>query len=222
MVKFALNFCYCAVDQEKAIVQWKRAVSVHLPFLGSEIVKFGTEFLLLCCRPRKCRFPMETVLFQLIYLSALLGPRMIKFGLNFCYCAVGQGSVGFGWRQAVFSPSALLRPKMVQLGTEFLLLCCKPTNRRFSMETGRFWPVCSFGARNGQTRTEFSLLCLSIKKRQFFNGNVPFLAHLPFWGPKRSNLALNFCSCAVDRKGVVFQWKQSVSGSSALLGPKMV
>ena len=27
MVKFASNFGYCAVDQEKAVFQWKRVVS---------------------------------------------------------------------------------------------------------------------------------------------------------------------------------------------------
>ena len=51
MVKFALTFGYCAVDQEKAIVQWKPAV------LGSEIVKFGTEFLL-------CAVDQESIVFQ--------------------------------------------------------------------------------------------------------------------------------------------------------------
>ena len=34
MVKFAPNFCYCAVDQEKAVFQWKRAFLVHLAFWG--------------------------------------------------------------------------------------------------------------------------------------------------------------------------------------------
>ena len=44
-----IRSCYCAVDQEKAVFQWKRAVSG---------------------------------------LSALLGPEMVKFASNFCYCAV--------------------------------------------------------------------------------------------------------------------------------------
>ena len=42
MVKFASNFCYCAVDQEKAVVKRKRAVS---------------RFLLLCRRPSKWETP---------------------------------------------------------------------------------------------------------------------------------------------------------------------
>ena len=34
MVKFAPNFCSCAVDQEKAVFQWKRTFLAHLPFWG--------------------------------------------------------------------------------------------------------------------------------------------------------------------------------------------
>ena len=48
-IKFAPNFCYCAVDQEKAAFKRKRAVSGPSALLGP-------EFLLLCCRPRKNRF----------------------------------------------------------------------------------------------------------------------------------------------------------------------
>ena len=44
MVKCAPNFCYCAVDQEKAVVQWKRAGSGPSAFLGSEVDKFAPNF----------------------------------------------------------------------------------------------------------------------------------------------------------------------------------
>ena len=44
MVKFASNFCYCAVDQGKAVFQWKRAVSGPSGFLGPEMVKFTPNF----------------------------------------------------------------------------------------------------------------------------------------------------------------------------------
>ena len=44
MVKFASNFCYCAVDQEKAVFQWKRAVSGPSALLGPEMVKFASNF----------------------------------------------------------------------------------------------------------------------------------------------------------------------------------
>ena len=44
MVKFALNFCYCAVNQEKAVFKRKRTVSGPSAFLGPEIVKFVPTF----------------------------------------------------------------------------------------------------------------------------------------------------------------------------------
>ena len=44
MVKFAANFCYCAVNQEKAVFQWKRAVSGPSALLGLEMVKFAPNF----------------------------------------------------------------------------------------------------------------------------------------------------------------------------------
>ena len=55
MVKFAANFCYCAVDQEKAVFQWKRRFWPICPS-GARNGHICTEFLLLCCRPRKGRF----------------------------------------------------------------------------------------------------------------------------------------------------------------------
>ena len=77
---------------------------------------------------------------------------MVKFGPNFCYCAVDQEKAVFQWKLAVSGPSALLEPEMVKFRPNYLLLRCRPRKGRFSM------------------------------------GNGPFLAHLPFWGPKWSNL----------------------------------
>ena len=80
MVKFGPNFCYCAVDQEKAVFQWKRAVSGPSAFLGPEIVKFGPN---LC----SCAVDQEKAVFQwkraVSSPSALSGPEMVKFGPNF-------------------------------------------------------------------------------------------------------------------------------------------
>ena len=44
MVKFTLNFCYCAVDEQKAVFKWKRAVSGPSALLGPEMVKFASNF----------------------------------------------------------------------------------------------------------------------------------------------------------------------------------
>ena len=60
MIKSAPNFCYFAVDQEKAVFEWKRAISGPSCPLGARNGQICTEFLLLCCRPRKGRFSMET------------------------------------------------------------------------------------------------------------------------------------------------------------------
>ena len=162
MVKFAWNFCYCAVNQEKAVFQWKRAVSGPSALLGLEMVKYAPNFCY-------CAVDQEKAVFQwkraVSGPSALLGPKMVKFGVNFCYCAVDQEKAVFQWKRAVSGPSAFLGPQMVKFGVNF---CRRPRKGRFSMETGRFWLICPFGARNGK-------IC---------NGNGPFLAHLPFWGPK--------------------------------------
>ena len=139
MVKFALNFCYCAVDQEKAVFQCIRAVSGPSGLLGPEMVKFASnfcycfsletdrfwpiwpfgarsgkicfEFLLLCCRPRKSRFSMETGRFWPIWP---LGLEVVTFGSNFCSCAVDQEKAAF---QAVSGPSIcpLGRPQWANL-----------------------------------------------------------------------------------------------------------
>ena len=113
---------------------------------------------------------------------------MIKFASNFCYCAVDQENAVFQWKRAVSGPSALLGPEMIKFASNFCYCAVDQEKTVFSMETGRFWPICPFGARNGQICFEFLLLCCRSRKNRFFNGNGPFLAHLPFWGPKWSNL----------------------------------
>ena len=65
MVKFRPNFCYCAVDQEKAAFQWKRAVSVPSALLEPEMVKFGPNFCY-------CALDQETTVFQ--WKRAVSGP----------------------------------------------------------------------------------------------------------------------------------------------------
>ena len=106
MVKFGPNFCYCAVDQEKPILKGNGPFLAHLPF-GARNGKIYCEFLLLCWRPRKGRFLKETAVSG---PSAPLGPEMIKFGPNFCYCAVYQEKVVLKRKRTVSSPSALFGP----------------------------------------------------------------------------------------------------------------
>ena len=108
MVKCAPNFCSCAVDQEKAVFQWKRAVSgPSLPFWGPKWSNLpGIS---------ACAVDQEKAVFQWKRavsgaISALLGPEMVKFAWNFCYCAVNQEKAVFQWKRDVSGPSALLGP----------------------------------------------------------------------------------------------------------------
>ena len=75
MVKFAPNFCYCAVNQEKAIFQWKRAVPGPAALLGPEMIKFAPDF---------CYCAVDG---NGSFLAHLLfgGPEMVKFAADFCY-----------------------------------------------------------------------------------------------------------------------------------------
>ena len=185
MVKFASNFCSCAVDQEKAVFQWKRAVSGHSAFLGS-------------CRPRKGRFSMETGRFWPIcpfgarngasnfcyYAvdqekavfqwkravsrpSALLGPEMVKFASNFCSCAVDQEKAVFQWKRAVSGPSALWGPEMVKFAPDFCYCAVDQEQAVFQWKRAVCGPSCPFGARNGQICSEFLLLCCIPRKSRF-------------------------------------------------------
>ena len=60
-----------------------------------------------------------------------------------CYCAVDQEKAVFEWKRAGSGPSALLGPEMVTFASNFCY-------------------------------------CAVDKKKPFFNGNSPFLDHLPF------------------------------------------
>ena len=98
------NFCYCAVDQEKAIFKWKRAVSSPSALLGPEMVKFGPNFCYCAVNQEKAVFKWKR---DVSGPSALLGPEMVRFGPNFCYCAVDQEKAIFKWKRAV----SILNPK---------------------------------------------------------------------------------------------------------------
>ena len=73
MVKFAANFCYCAVDQEKAVFQWKRAVSGPSAFLGLEMVKFAPNFCYYAVDREKAVFKRK---------RAVSGPFLLFWGFG--------------------------------------------------------------------------------------------------------------------------------------------
>ena len=172
MVKFASNFCSCAVDQEKAVFQWKRAVSGHSAFLGS-------------CRPRKGRFSMETGRFWPI---CPFGARNGKICIEFLLLCCRPRKSRFSMETGRFSPICPFGARNGQICIEFLLLCCRPRKGRFSMETGRFWSICPLGALNGQICTGLLLLCCRPRTGRFSMETGGFWPILPFWGPKWSNL----------------------------------
>ena len=140
MVKFASNFCYCAVAQEKTVFQWKRAVSGPSALLGPEMVKFASN---LCY----CAVDQEKAVFQWKPVSGpstLLGPEMVKFAPNFCSCAVCRPRKNrFSMETGRFWPICPFGARNGQICFEFVLLCCRPRKSCFSMET-RFWPICPF------------------------------------------------------------------------------
>ena len=76
---------------------------------------------------------------------------MVKFALNFCFFAVDQEMAVFQGKRAVSGPSALWGPEMVKFVPNFYS-------------------------------------CAVDKEKAIFQKNDPFLAHLPFGGPKWSNL----------------------------------
>ena len=121
-LKLAPNFCYCAVDQEKAVVQWKWAVSGLSALLGPEMVKFAPNF-------RYCAVDQEKAVFQwkraVSGPSALLGPEMVKFAPNFCYCAVRPRKGRFSMETGRFWPILPFGARNGQICPEFLLLCCR-------------------------------------------------------------------------------------------------
>ena len=50
----------------------------------------------------------------------------------------------------------------------------------------------------------FCYCAVDQEKNPFLNGNGPFLAYLPFWGPDMVKFALNFCYCSVNQEKAVF------------------
>ena len=113
MVKFALNFCYCAVDQEKAVFKKKRVVSRPSTLLGPEMIKFALNFCYCAVDQEKAVFTKKRTV---SCPSALLRPEMVKSALNFCYCAVDQEKAVFTRKRAVSGPSAFLAPEMARKG----------------------------------------------------------------------------------------------------------
>ena len=180
MVKFASNCCYCAVDQEKAVFQWKWAVSGPSALLGPEMVKFAPNFCY-------CAVDQEKAVFQWKRVVSSNGQIYFEFLLLCCFFN-GNGR---------FWPICPFGARNGQICFEFLLLCCRPRKGRFSMETGRFWPICPFGARNG---TEFLLLvkfasnfcyCAVDQEKAVFQWKRPFLASA-LVGPEMVKFAPNF------------------------------
>ena len=101
--KFASNFCCCAVDQENAVFQWKRAVSGPSALLGLEMVKFASNFCCCAVGPEKAVFQWKRAISG---PSAFWGPEMDKFASNFYYCVDKEKAV-FSWKWTVSGPSAL-------------------------------------------------------------------------------------------------------------------
>ena len=62
--------------------------------------------------------------------AAPLGPEMVKFGPNFCYCAVDQERP-FLKGNGRFWPICPFGARNGQICIEFLLLCCIPRKGRF-------------------------------------------------------------------------------------------
>ena len=149
-----------------------------------------SEFLLLCCRPRKSRFQWK---WPVSGPSALLRLEIVKFGPNFCYCAVDQEKAVFQWKRAVsrFQPICPFGTRNGEIYAQFLLLCCRPRKSRFSMETNRFWPICPFGARNGQICFEFLLLCCRPSKGRFSMETGRFWAICPL-GARNGQICFEF------------------------------
>ena len=68
MIKSGPNFCYCAVDQEKAVFQWKRVVSGPSALLEPEMVKSGLNFCY-------CALDQEKAVFK--WKRAVAGPSAL-------------------------------------------------------------------------------------------------------------------------------------------------
>ena len=118
--------------------------------------------------------------------STSFGHEMVKFGPNFCYCAVDQEKVVF--KRAVSGPSAL----GARNGKNYSNFCyCAADQERV-----RSSPSALLGPKMVKFCPTFC---------QILKGNGPFLAHLPIWGPKWSNFARISAYSAADQEKVVFK-----------------
>ena len=111
--------------------------------------------------------------------SALLGPEMVKFASNFCYCAVAQEKTVFQWKRAVSGPSALLGPEMVKFASN-LCYCAVDQEKAVFQWKPVSGPSALSGARNGQICFEFVLLCCRPKKGRFSMETGRFWPICPF------------------------------------------
>ena len=199
MVKSVPNFCCCAVDQEKAAFQRKRAVSaLRIPTRSPD---HRVSAPVSPHRPQRSGvsppvFPPQAP--QQVSppqggLPTRARHEMVKFVPNFCYCLRFYTETGHFWPICAFgllgsppksphhsgvSPPHGVSPPQRGLPTTACLLPERPVPG-----LGPFW-----GARNGQICPEFLLSW----KRPFLKGNGPFLAHLPFLDTKWSNLSRIF------------------------------
>ena len=89
----------------------------HLPFLGPKMVKFGTEFPLLCCRPQK--MPVVNGNASFPARLSFWGPEWFHLTPNFGYCVVYQEKAIFKWKRVVSGPFTLLRAELVKFGSNF-------------------------------------------------------------------------------------------------------
>ena len=134
MAKWAWNFCLCAVDQEKAVSNWKRAVAGPSFLLRAQkIPKWAWNFCLRAVDEEKAVMAKRARSWQ--YPKWYNGERLKTFrnGLgeaNFCYCAVDQEKVVFKWKWAVSGPSRF-GARNDRICPESLLLCCRPRKSRF-------------------------------------------------------------------------------------------
>ena len=155
---------------------------------------------------------------------------MVKFGPNFCYCAVDQGKPllqngPFLAHLPFWGPkwSNLARISAIVLQTK---------KKPFFKGNGRFWPICPFGARNNKIQPKFRLLCCRprrpfLKRKRAVSGPsallgpemVKFGPNFCPLGPEMIKFSPNFCYCAVYQEKVVFKRKRAVSSPSALFGP---
>ena len=153
------------------------------PF-GARNDQIYTEFLLLCCRPRKSRFSMET---GVSGPSGLLEPEMVKFTPNFCYCAVDQGKAVFQWKRAVSGPSGFLEPEMVKFASNFCYCAVDQEKAVFQWKRAVSSPSGLLEPEMVKFTPNFCY-CAVDQEKAVFPWKRAFLAHLAFWSPKWSNL----------------------------------